>query len=227
LRAELSAERDEQLDVLMDRLSREHVQQQQALREESAASVKRAREEASTQAARLSEHLEAAQRRAASLEAEVSRLERSLAALRQEREADSAKIAALEARSRGLEAELSDARRIVNEGAAQHRAKLDEAGQAKERELAAARAEAKRLERSLEEERARVEQQRRDAERRQEGVIGDLEGRVKRTLQAKDETISELRVRCSAADNKIREFEYLLARQREELLSEITGAPSR
>lgn len=55
-----------------------------------------------------------------------------------------------------------------------------------ERELAAARAEAKRLERSLEEERARVEQQRRDAERRQEGVIGDLEGRVKRTLQAKD-----------------------------------------
>lgn len=53
------AAQDEQLDVLMDRLSREHVQQQQALREESAASVKRAREEASTQAARLSEHLEA------------------------------------------------------------------------------------------------------------------------------------------------------------------------
>merc|ERR1711972_823432 len=74
----------------------------------------------------------------------------------------------------------------------------------------------------LEEERSRSAEQQRQGKQREEDMISDLEARVKRTLQTKEDTIAELRSRCAAADNKVREFEYLLARQREELLSRIT-----
>jgi len=226
LREEMSAERDRQLDVLMDRLSREHVEQQHALREESAALSKHAREEASAEAKRLTEQLEVAKQRLVSSESQVQSVERALQSSREERQADLAKVAAAEERARSLEEELASARRSAEVSVTQQQEQLREATQSKERELAAAQLEVKRLRRSLEEERGRVEQQRQDADRRQEQVVGDLEARVKRTLQAKDETISELRLRCGAADNKIREFEYLLARQRDELLADITGAPS-
>jgi len=75
----------------------------------------------------------------------------------------------------------------------------------------------------LVEEQAKLEKQRRDAQQREEQMIGDLEARVKRTLQAKDDTIAELRTRCSALENKVREFEFLLERQREELLGGLTS----
>mmetsp|Transcript_33032 Transcript_33032/g.104971 ORF Transcript_33032/g.104971 Transcript_33032/m.104971 type:complete len:99 (+) Transcript_33032:2561-2857(+) len=92
----------------------------------------------------------------------------------------------------------------------------------KERELDALRTELKRADARAEEELTRAAAEREAAGRCEEQVIGDLEARVKRTLQAKDETIGELRTRCVASENKVREFEYLLARQREELLCEIT-----
>ena len=53
-------------------------------------------------------------------------------------------------------------------------------------------------------------------------MIADLEARVRRTLQGKDDTIVELKTRCAASENKVHEFEYLLARQREELLGGLT-----
>merc|ERR1712083_786132 len=95
-------------------------------------------------------------------------------------------------------------------------------GEKKTKEIDDVREEAAQLRVALEDERTRSQEQQRLAKRREEDIIGDLEARVKRTLQAKEETVVELRKQCAASENKVRDFEYLLARQREELLSGIT-----
>ncbi len=46
---------------------------------------------------------------------------------------------------------------------------------------------------------------------------------VRRTLAKKDSVIDDLRNQLTAADCRAREFEYLLDRQREEILGEIGG----
>merc|ERR1712039_585808 len=92
----------------------------------------------------------------------------------------------------------------------------------KAKEVVAMQRELESLRALLEDERQQAEEHQRLAKRREEDMISDLESRVKRTVQTKEDTIAELRNRCAASENKVREFEYLLARQREELLSGIT-----
>merc|ERR1712232_1244059 len=103
-----------------------------------------------------------------------------------------------------------------------HREELWQLTELQRRDVEASQKEIARLKADALQERARGEELRKEAKQREEKIISDLEARVKRTVQAKDDSIAELRTRCAASDNKVREFEYLLARQREELLSGIT-----
>merc|ERR1712151_979687 len=89
-------------------------------------------------------------------------------------------------------------------------------------ELQRLRDEQQQLSAKAAEEQAHVQAQLAAAEQREVQIIAELEARVKRTLQAKDEQNAELRAKCAALENKVREFEYLLTRQREELLSGLT-----
>merc|ERR1712110_620217 len=100
-----------------------------------------------------------------------------------------------------------------------HRDELWRVEELKQKELEVLQDDLERLRTLSEEDRIRAEKLQQDARAREEDIINDLEERVKRTVQAKDGQIGEFRSRCVAAENKVREFEYLLARQREELLS--------
>lgn len=222
LRQELAHERDRQLDVLMERLSCEHVEQQQASREETEAQLQHVRDQAGAEAKHLTEQLEETKRRLEALGAQKSLSEQSIRNLEDRRSADEKRISDLEDHIRQLQADCESLQKEAEQALERHRDELWRASEMKERELDAVRTELKRADARAEEELTRAAAEREAAGRCEEQVIGDLEARVKRTLQAKDETIGELRTRCVASENKVREFEYLLARQREELLCEIT-----
>lgn len=227
LRQELVQERDRRLDVVMERLSREHVEQQQQLRDEAEADLRRFRDEAGAEAARLGAELAEARRRGEELGNRLAALELAARNLEDRHTADARRIEDLEQRLAEAEAQREATRREAEQALERHRDELWRASELKEREAAGHRTEAKRAQEQAAEAFARADECERAAARREEEVIGDLEARVKRALQAKDETIAELRSRCAAAENKVREFEYLLARQREELLSEITRGSQR
>eukprot|EP00435_Cladocopium_sp_Y103_P022332 s3319_g5.t1 len=70
LRKELSAERDRQLEIVMERLSREHVERQLAAEAESNAKIQEARASAGEEAARLAKQLDQCQAEVAALKAE-------------------------------------------------------------------------------------------------------------------------------------------------------------
>merc|ERR1712187_39969 len=91
-----------------------------------------------------------------------------------------------------------------------------------QQEMQRLRDEQQQLSAKAAEEQAHLQAQLAAAQQREAHIIAELEARVKRTLQAKDEQNAELRARCAALENKVREFEYLLTRQREELLSGLT-----
>lgn len=230
LRQEFAAERDRQVDLLLERLGREHVEQQQALREELAQSVVQVRTAAAQEARQLSVQLKAAEQQVAALEAQQAQrtemellFKQEMQILRDRHTADLARIMELEQQLQRLEAESAELQGHMDRLQEEHRDELWRAGEVRDKDVEAVREELRRAELLVEKERARADEQQAATQRREESVIGDLEARVKRTLRAKDETIDELRTRCAASENKVREFEYLLARQREELLGEITG----
>merc|ERR1712187_292882 len=128
----------------------------------------------------------------------------------------------LESRIQCLESETEERHQNSERVLANQREELWTWEEKKKKEIDDVREEAAKLRIALEDERNRSQEQQRLAKRREEDIIGDLEARVKLTLQAKEETVVELRKQCTASENKVREFEYLLARQREELLSGIT-----
>eukprot|EP00913_Durusdinium_trenchii_P013941 g13090.t1 len=141
LRQELSAERDRQLEVLMERLSREHVERQVAAEAANHAKLQEARAAAGEEAARLAKHLEECQAQVARLKAEKQQHEEiDLQA------ADAARLAELQRKGSDLEKERF--------------------------ELLAAAQKVKDLEE--------------ESKRREEQIIGDLEAKVKKTLQAKE-----------------------------------------
>jgi len=222
LRDELTKERDRQLEVLVDRLGREHVEQQRVIKDESAAQVDRVRSEASEEARRLSAQLEEARSQISTLDTQRALTEQTVQGLQRQLDLEGERAAELETQIRNLEADRTSVRKDHELGLEKHRDELSRICESKDKEIEAARAEVLQLNRRISEEQSRSEEHRREAKQREEQIISDLEKRVKRTLQAKDDAIGELRTRCAASDNKVREFEYLLARQREELLSGIT-----
>merc|ERR1712137_491617 len=114
-----------------------------------------------------------------------------------------------------LEAESRDRDTVSEKLRLGHQEELQQLAESERKEREKIQSEVESLSAMLEEERNRAAEQQRHAKQREEDIISDLEARVKRTLQAKEDTIVELRNRCAAADNKVREFEFLLARQRE------------
>merc|ERR1719183_2068538 len=65
---ELTKERDRQLEVMVDRMGREHVEQQRNLKAEHSASVDRVRSESTEQLRRFSEQLEEARVHSSTIE---------------------------------------------------------------------------------------------------------------------------------------------------------------
>jgi len=226
LRDEITRERDRQLEVLVDRLSREHIEQQRAVRDESNTLLERCRTEAADASRRLSTQLEEARAQVVAVEAQRALLEqtaRGLQARLQELELQQGtRIEELETQVRDLEAGQSASVQAAVHAFQQRQDELSRIGEVKDKELELAREEQRQLGARLTEARSLAEEQQLEAQKREERIIGDLEARVKRTLQAKDGAVQELRTRCTASENKVKEFEYLLARQREELLSGIT-----
>jgi 5-azacytidine-induced protein 1 len=222
LREELTKERDRQLEVLVDRMGREHVEQQRNLKAEHSASVDRVRSESTEQLRRLSEQLEEARVHSSTIETQRALLEQSVNHLESKLEAEGHRVAETVSRVQHLENELSIVQKSADKAAESHKDELWRAAQGREKDAEASKRELSELNACILKERSRAEQLQVEAKQREEKIIGDLEARVKRTLQAKDDTIGELRTRCAASDNKARELEYMLARQREELLSGIT-----
>lgn len=104
----------------------------------------------------------------------------------------------------------------------QHQDELWKISEMREKELEDMRLELGETVTHLAKEQKQQREHRAQATQREEQIINEIEARVKRTLSAKDETINQLRVRKAALENKVREFEYLLDRQREELLGRLT-----
>jgi len=223
LRQELAAERDRQLEILMERLSHEHVAQQQALKQETGLKVEEARAQAGEEVGRLARLLEEAKGEVSAAISEKNHLGQNLQTLKDCRTSDAARIGDLELRCKDLEFDRAELRQRAEKDLEHHRDELWKLSEMREKELDDLRNDLGAAKAQLVEEQAKLEKQRRDAQQREEQMIGDLEARVKRTLQAKDDTIAELRTRCSALENKVREFEFLLERQREELLGGLTS----
>merc|ERR1719183_819301 len=77
LREELTKERDRQLEVLVDRLGREHVEQQRAIKKESSALVDQAKVEGAEQLRHLSAQLDEARGQISAGETERALLQQS------------------------------------------------------------------------------------------------------------------------------------------------------
>jgi len=221
LRAELAAERDRQLEVLMERLSREHVEEQRALKEDAAAKVQEARAQAGDEAGRLARKLEEAKGEVAAAASQKSLLEQNVQSLKDCQRADAARLEDLQKRCSDLEVKCSELQIASEKASEQHKDELWKLSEMREKELDDMREDLGTAHARVAEEQKKLEEQRQESRRREEQVIGELEARVKKTLQTKDETIAEMKTRCVALENKVREFEYLLERQREELLGGI------
>jgi len=211
------------LEVLVDRLGREHLEQQRAIKKESSAAVDQVRAEGAEQSRHLSAQLDEARAQTAAMETGRAILQQTIQTVESMLEAERKRVADMEARIAQLEAENSSLQRSAEKALETHREEIWQVTELQQRDVEASQKEIAQLKASVLQEKARTEELRKEAKQREEKIISDLEARVKRTLQAKDDTIGELRTRCAASDNKVREFEYLLARQREELLSGITN----
>jgi len=226
LREEITLERDRQLEVIMYRLNHEHAEQQRAARDESSALLEGMRAEASEASRRLSAQLEEALAEVTTVEAKRAQFEKMAQCLQarlEELESQhGVRVRDLESQVRDLEAGQVALRQAADEALKQHQDELWRIGEMKDKELMEAHEAQRQLSVRLAESRLLADEQELEAQRREERMIGDLEARVKRTLQAKDGAVQELRTRCAASEKKVKDFEYLLARQREELLSGIT-----
>lgn len=227
LREKLTKERDRQLEVVMERLSREHVERHQALKEEHAVLVEQMRADAAAANRRLTEQLEEARSQTSAAETRRVVLEQNVQHLQDMLDQEAARVEDMRTRSKAQEVERCNSRQEAEKAFEQQRIERARAIEVKDEELAQLRREVCRLGDSLADERRKLEEQKTEATQREMHIMSGLEARVKRTLQSKDDTIAELRSRCAGAENKVREFEFLLARQREELLSGmLSTAPS-
>lgn len=222
LRAELVVERDQQIEVLLERVSRDHVEQQRQLKEEGSAQVERVRSEIGAEQLRLGAQLQEARAEIASLQGQCRRLEATNSELRENFEATASRLTQAQVLVQSVEEDKALARKALDQAQEQHRDELWRVAEIHRKELETLRIEIRALETRLREEQVKLDAEKEEAKRKEEEIISSLEARVKRAVQAKDEMISELQLRCAAADNKVKEFEYLLARQREELLGSIT-----
>jgi len=222
LREELTKERDRQLEVVVDRLGREHLEQQRTIKRENAAALDQVKAEGAEQSRSWMEKLEEARAQIAAAETERALLQQTTHSHETRIQAEGKRTVDAEARVTHLEAENAALQKTAEKTTETRREELWQVTECKEREAEALQKELSRLNASVLEQKARAEELQKDAKQREDKIISDLEARVKRTLQAKDETIGDLRTRCAASDNRARELEYMLARQREELLSGIT-----
>lgn len=217
-RKQLTRERDAQLQELMQKLSEEHLQEQQERQRQLA----QQQEERGRQQEQLLEQLELKARELEGLKAKLAEAnagwERAAAqasqaqgasALQQsEREAYEAQM---EARVRALTLELARAQD------SQHTevVKITEQEKLKRQQL---HEEVRRLTDDLTE--MRRDQASMQVEHRAEldRTIAEVEARVRRAIERKDEQIAALEGEIQTRDLKLVSFEKLLRRQREELL---------
>jgi len=95
-----------------------------------------------------------------------------------------------------LEAERASWKADASLELEQHRDELWRVTQMKDRELEQLRGEHEKQAKELADERRKVEEHKGEAKQREDQRMNDLESRVKRTLQAKDEQLAEVRKAC-------------------------------
>eukprot|EP00929_Paragymnodinium_shiwhaense_P006891 TRINITY_DN110844_c0_g1_i1.p1 TRINITY_DN110844_c0_g1~~TRINITY_DN110844_c0_g1_i1.p1 ORF type:complete len:818 (+),score=292.40 TRINITY_DN110844_c0_g1_i1:134-2587(+) len=222
LREELVRERDRQLDVLMERVSREQVEEQRKWKQSTQAQVDAAKKEAEASAKLQTSELEEVRIERERSAAEASLLRQRVSELEGSLERETKLREQREDQARQTEIERATLQQEVGKGSEQHREELWNLREVHHRELERMREELKKAEQQAAQERACAQAQWAEGKCREEQIVSELEARIKRSLQAKDEAATELRARCGAAENKVRELEYLLARQREELLGSLT-----
>lgn len=222
LRSELTVERKRQIEVVVDRLGREHVLQEQEWEIKLTDATERIRKESEVAKAQLTNKLQDARVQIDSLEKERVLMEQSVQSGRCAAEASAARLEDVQKQLAVLESEKTSWQANADKTLDKHKDELWRVAEIHDREMEQIRGELDERKKELGEERRRSEEQQREAKHREEQLMNDLEARVKRALQAKDAQIAELRSRCAASENKAREFEYLLARQREELLNGLT-----
>jgi len=227
LRKELAAERDRQLEVVMDRLSREHVERQLAMETEANRKLQEARAAAGEETARVAKQLEEARAEVKLVQQQKKQLEEMLSSMKDCQTASAERFAECQQKCMDLECDRNELRKAADEVLRKHQNELQQLEDTREKELQDLRQSLGEAMAQIKEEQAKLEEVSKESQRREEQIIADLEAKVKRTLQAKDETIGELRKRCTALDNKVSEFGYLLERQREELLSGLLGDSQR
>lgn len=222
IRQQMAKERDRHLDVLVERLSREHVEQQKSLREETDEQIRQARDEASLDAKHLSTQVEELKRKLVALGEERTASEQERRRSEERQAIATGKVAELEMRIKGYQDDIAaskvDAESLLN----RHRDEIWKANEAKERELEVLQIQVRESELRAKEERLNSDKQQDLFSTREQEFADSVEQRVKQTVAAKNAVIADLRKQCAALENKVREFEYLLARQREELLGDFT-----
>lgn len=222
LRQDLQEERERQIEVLVDRLGHEHVQQHREAEARFKQALESSKQEAQEEARQLAKQLDDARRDSQALEHQLALMERTLQGCQSTSDVSNARAADLQRRLEILEAERSSWKDEAALELEKHRDELWRVTQMKDRELEQLRCEFESQAKELADERRKAEERNSQAKQHEDKLMSDLESRVKRTLQAKDDQIAELRKACAASENKAREFEYLLARQREELLTGLT-----
>lgn len=215
-REELTRERDQKLNAMMDRLSREHVEQRTALKQESATQIEQVRCQAETESASVVAELTEAQTRALKLKSTCAELEERVCRVERESRHEVDRNRELQARNDVLEDRWRDVDDNTRKAQERHVADENKLNGMSE-QIEAIREQFVAVKATLEEERSRSRTMHDEMSQR-DGLISGIEARVKRTVQAKEDQIADLRNRCTAAENKARELEYLLARQRDELL---------
>eukprot|EP00927_Polykrikos_kofoidii_P048092 TRINITY_DN42320_c0_g1_i1.p1 TRINITY_DN42320_c0_g1~~TRINITY_DN42320_c0_g1_i1.p1 ORF type:complete len:627 (+),score=156.07 TRINITY_DN42320_c0_g1_i1:36-1883(+) len=226
-RAEVA--RDKQLDEMALRVARE----KEAFRAETALMAAEARSEADAHARQFTSEMEDRQRQMKSLESQRARLETTVSNLRRECAEEHDRVECAEARVRALEADKVALEEETHESSKRHEDEILCIKKEGEEEAEALRQEMALLDKCLDEERGRRQAQSKEARRREEAAvaearrhgeeaISELGTRARQAAKEKDASIGELKAQCAASASKVREFERLLARQREELLNGIT-----
>merc|ERR1712190_559859 len=145
LRDELIAERDQQLEILMEKLSREHVEQQRKLKEDSAALVEAARVSSTQKLQALSSQLADFQKRCTALETQHEHLEGEKLELQERVNSGQQREERLESRIQCLESETEERHQNSERVLATQREELWKVEERKKKEIDDVREEAAKL----------------------------------------------------------------------------------
>merc|ERR1711865_11949 len=158
LREELTKERDRQLEVLVDRLGREHVEQQRTIKKDSAALVDQVRAEGAEQATKLSVLLDESRAQIGAVETERALLQQTIQNFESKLEMEGKRLLEAESRTAQLEASNADQQKSRDKSLEMHKDEVSRLTAAKDRDTEALQKDLARLNARILEEKGRSEE---------------------------------------------------------------------